>query len=124
MVGDRESMLISHRIALGFLYLLLFLCFVSLSLCQPAAHWVSVKFGFWAMIAGLAGYAGVVFGSIWLINRINRTWQTFDPPVRDAPMWNIEDELVSQHEAGVRHSDKSPPISWPLDPRSVQETKR
>lgn len=47
----------SHRIALGFLYVLLFLSFTSVSLVQPVASWLTNEFGVWAMAGGVAGGA-------------------------------------------------------------------
>jgi hypothetical protein len=96
-------------VALRLLYVFLFLCLVGLSLVQPAAHWLSTNFGFWTMIAGLAGYAGIVGGAIALINKINRDWPSFElPSAKSAPMWDIEEPEIYV-EQSVNYADNRPP---------------
>jgi hypothetical protein len=111
-----------HRIALRFLYPLLFLCFMGLSLTQPVAQWLSSSFGNTTMIEALAGYGVFVAGVIWLINKINRDHYKAEPD-RTTPPAMSETALILNYMRQEQQSQKSVPYEFsdesvkPSDPK-------
>lgn len=78
-------MLNHHRPVLGFLYGLLFVSFVGMSLGQPVGSWISTNYGGWVTLEAVVAYGAYLVGLIWLINRINKA-MGFVPPANPAPL--------------------------------------
>ena len=72
-------MLINPRPLLGFLYGLLFVSFIGMSLGPTVGGWISTNYGGLFTIAAVAAYGAYLLGLIWVINRINKSL-VFEPP--------------------------------------------
>ena len=59
------------------LFGVILLCLCLLTIARDTAQWVLAEYGLSAMLAGIGVYALIAFGSVWLVNRINRP---FVPP--------------------------------------------
>lgn len=111
-----------HRIALRFLYPLLFLGFIGLAAAQPVAQAISDSFGFWAVIAALAGYGAFIAGVIWLINRINRDHYKIEPEPK-TPVAMSETALILNYMRQEQQSQKSVPYEFSDESAKPPEPK-
>jgi hypothetical protein len=87
-----------YKIALGFLYSVFFTSLAALKLGLAVTHWAFAKFGLYPMVAGLAAYAMIPVGSVWLINKINRDWPALMLPPE--PIFRVSD-AVYEDEATI-----------------------
>jgi hypothetical protein len=110
------------RIALRFLYPLLFLSFVGLAIAQSVAQWISANFGFWPMIESLAGYGIFVAGLIWLINKINRDHYRAEPEIKTPPAMS-ETALILNYMRQDQQSQKTAPYEFSQEPAKPSDRK-
>jgi len=111
-----------HRIALRFLYPLLFLSFIGLAAAQPVAQAISASFGFWAVIEALVGYGFFIAGVIWLINRINRNHYKIEPEPK-TPVAMSETALILNYMRQDQQSQKSVPYEFWDEPEKPSSPK-
>ena len=100
-----------YRIALGFLYVLLFSGLSLMAFGLSVTHWIADNIGLKSMLGCLAAYIGIMCGLVWAINKINAALPTLDiPPSNSLPgqAWDIE-ETVIHDEASLTAVEKSQP---------------
>ena len=85
-------MLNHYRPLLGFLYALLFVSFVGISLGQSVGGWISTNYGGWVTLEAVTGYGFYLAGLIWLINRVNKA-MGFVPPSTSKPLSPMMTEM-------------------------------
>jgi hypothetical protein len=111
-------------IALRFLYVFLFLCFVGLSLVQPTAQWLDAKLGAWAMWGCIAAYFGIIAATVGLINKINRDWPPYSlpPPARSGRGRQVE--MMPPGDTGQSEPSEKPySVRLPAESRKPTEMK-
>ena len=108
---------------LRFLYALLFLCFIGMTMVQPVAQSISASFGFWPMIEALAGYAAFTAGLVWLTNRIGRDYYRIEPEPTRTPARMSETSLILNYMRQDQQPQKSVPYEFSQEPAKPSDPK-
>ena len=107
-------MLNYHRPVLGFLYLLLFVSFVAMSLGQAVGGWISTTYGGWVTLEAVAAYGAYLAGLIWVINRVNKA-AGFEPPATSPPPVPVMTEMeFIRRQAREREDVEVRPVEAPV----------
>ena len=92
-------MLNNHRPVLGFLYVLLFVSFVAMSLAQAVGAWISTTYGGWVTVEAVAAYGAYLGGLIWLIRWISKAVGIEVAPAPSTPVMSEMEFIRSQMNA-------------------------